>query len=308
MKIIENLEKERLDFVNRNRAFSTIGIALTILGLSLMIVGVVFSFGPIIGLIVGIVGIIMNTIKKSKDKKFADTLREKIINAVINESFGDDAKYHKNQYVNSNLVNSTKLYQMPDRVEGEDLITGTYKGVKFYVSDYKMQEENTYVDNEGHRHTSYETYFKGRWYVFDYERDFGQTLKIVECKNGKPRIDTRGLEEIEVESIAFCNKFAVYTTSKQFAFIILKPQFQEKILELEAMNKGNISLAYINGMLHIAVNDYKDYLEINIKKPITNKSIEPIVGQINIIGAIINELKLDSSTFKSIEGRKDKIV
>jgi hypothetical protein len=72
----------------------------------------------------------------------------------------------------------------------------------------------------------------------------------------------------------------------------------EKLLELEKLHRGSILYYFVKDELHIGVNDRKDYMEISLKKPINEESIKAFMTDIELIPAIINELRLDSSKFK----------
>ena len=72
----------------------------------------------------------------------------------------------------------------------------------------------------------------------------------------------------------------------------------EKLLELEALHRGSIVYCYQRNELHIGVNDRKDYMEFKIKTPISEETLDVFKGDIDLIPAIINEFRLDSSKFK----------
>jgi hypothetical protein len=73
----------------------------------------------------------------------------------------------------------------------------------------------------------------------------------------------------------------------------------EKLMELEKLHRGSILYYYAGNELHIGVNDRRDYMELSVKTPINEDSLKTFMGDIDLIPAIINELRLDSSKFKN---------
>ena len=73
----------------------------------------------------------------------------------------------------------------------------------------------------------------------------------------------------------------------------------EKLMELEKLHRGSILYYYVGNELHIGVNDRRDYMELSIKTPINEESLKTFMSDIDLIPAIINELRLDSSKFKN---------
>ena len=193
-------------------------------------------------------------------------------------------------------INGTGLIKRPDRYQGEDLIKGSYKGVKFEVSDINLKERVETRDSKGNVQVSYQTYFKGRWYIYRYQKQFDEVLKIVEGRGGYA--NKRGLVKFETESMAFNKKFAIYASSKEFGFYLITSSMLEKLLELEALHRGSIVYCYQNNELHIGVNDRRDYMEFKLKTPINEKTLDIFMSDIDLIPSIINEFRLDSSKFK----------
>jgi hypothetical protein len=65
------------------------------------------------------------------------------------------------------------------------------------------------------------------------------------------------------------------------------------------MHQGSIHYALIQNELHVGVNDNKDYMELSIAKPINSDTIQSVLSDLDLIKAIINELKLDSQKFRN---------
>lgn len=221
--------------------------------------------------------------------------KTKIIKALI-ESRYDDAQYNHLDSISIAHINSLNFYQRPDRFKGEDLMKGTYKGVKFACSDIHMEERVEHRDSKGHVTYSYQTIFKGRWYTFDYERDFGNILQI---KEGRfVGAAAKGLKKYETESVQFNKKFKVFASDQQYVFFQLTPVMLEKILEMESIHRGHYQMMYYGNHLDVAVYDSSDSFELKLKTPLTMEAIGHVINDIDMPAAIINEFKLDSEKFR----------
>ena len=230
---------------------------------------------------------------QSYANKFKETIKNELVHLVLNDKF-DDVYYDRHQSIPQGVIDQTGLVKRPDRFSGEDFIKGTYKGVSFEVSDVTLRERQEHVDSKGHRTVTYPVYFKGRWYVYKFPKTFKGTLKICETHPN----NAKGLEKLDTESMAFNKKFKLYASDKQYAFYHLTPIMMEKLLELEKLHRGSIYFYYTGNELHIGVNDSQDYLEIPFRKAIDEKAMKAFEGDVDLIPAIINELKLTSDKFK----------
>lgn len=229
-------------------------------------------------------------------EEFNRSFKKEFVLSLVNQTF-EDASYDPKGGLSQHQINQMGMVRKPDRFHSEDLITGKYKNVRFQVSDIKMEERVQTRDSKGNVRYHYQTYFKGRWLIYKFSKNFNQTIKIQEGRFLNT-MNTRGLEKIEVESIAFSKKFMMYTSDRQHVFYVLTPQIIERLMQLEQMHKGTIMYVFKDDELHVGINDNTDYLEVKFSKPITDAVAETFKSQVSIIAAIINELKLDSNKFQ----------
>jgi hypothetical protein len=226
-------------------------------------------------------------------KTYRDIIKTELISVMLEDKF-DEVQYNQHASISQATIDFTGMVKRADRFKGEDYIRGSYNGVEFETSDVEMRERVERVDSKGNRHVSYPIYFKGRWYVFRFQKTLDGALKICESYP----TNRHGLEKFDTESIQFNKKFKLYASDKAFAFYHLTPIMMEKLLELEKMHRGKIYFYYAGNELHIGVNDNQDYLEMPFRKEINEESIKVFEGDIDLVPAIIKEMKLDSRKFK----------
>ena len=230
--------------------------------------------------------------------KFKEIIKTELITAMLEDQF-EKVAYSHQQSIPIQTINATKMIKSPDRFSGEDYIRGTYKDVSFEVSDIDLKERVETTDSKGNRHVSYQTYFKGRWYIFKFGRKFDGTIKIAE--GGRWQMNTKGLTKMDTESIEFNKKFSMFASSQEYGFYQITPRMLEKFMELEKLHRGSILYYFNEDELHIGVNDRRDYLELPLKKAVNQQALIDFKADIELIPAIINELKLDSDKFKNKE-------
>ena len=291
LKKIEPLEKKRKELFAQFSKNMLIAVILTIIIVGLFILFLEQGFYFVLFFLIVPIFFVLKA--QSYANKFKETIKNELVHLVLNDKF-DDVYYDRHQSIPQGVIDQTGLVKRPDRFSGEDFIKGTYKGVSFEVSDVTLRERQEHVDSKGHRTVTYPVYFKGRWYVYKFPKTFKGTLKICETRPN----NAKGLEKLDTESMAFNKKFKLYASDKQYAFYHLTPIMMEKLLELEKLHRGSIYFYYTGNELHIGVNDSQDYLEIPFRKAIDEKAMKAFEGDVDLIPAIINELKLTSDKFK----------
>ncbi|MFU8793169.1 MAG: DUF3137 domain-containing protein [Acholeplasmataceae bacterium] len=297
LRSIEARRVKLYEVYKKENKFGLIAFGLMLLVLAIFIVtqvvillGFVFVF-----LITAIVFVGRAAVHASK---FKDIIKTELITAMLEDQF-EDVGYSHHQSIPIQTINATKMIKSPDRFSGEDYIKGRYKDVSFEVSDVDLKERVETRDSKGNRHVSYQTYFKGRWYIFKFGRKFDGTIKISE--GSRWQMNTKGLIKMDTESIEFNKKFSIFASSQEYGFYQITPRILEKFMELEKLHRGSILYYFNEDELHIGVNDRRDYLELPLKKAVNQQALIDFKADIELIPAIINELKLDSDKFKNKE-------
>lgn len=249
-------------------------------------------FVPAIGLT--IVSFVFFAKAAREFSSFRQLIKRELIKDLVEESL-DQVSYNPDGFISSDTIQQTGMVTRPDRYHGEDLIKGIYHQVHYQVSDVNLEERVSTTDSKGNTHVSYETYFKGRWYIFKFQREFNEVLKISEGRGYQ--VNHKDLIKIETESIEFNQKFSIWASSETYGFYHITPVMIEKLLQLEKLHKGSILYYFAKNELHVGVNDKRDYMEISLNKPLNEDTIKTLMFDIDLIPAIILELKLDSSKF-----------
>ncbi|MCH3909714.1 MAG: DUF3137 domain-containing protein [Bacilli bacterium] len=283
----------------------SIGVPMIVIGIVLFLLAFLYWDNTAVvatGLILCIVGTILTVIGTTIKSNFSKRLITSIKNQV-NSNLFPKAVISPNQGMLLKKVMEPGFFATPDRYLASDYMTATYEGISFEQGKYRLQRRETHTDSHGNTTTSYNDYAVGTMYRFQYERDFGQIVKVLE-KAGTLSFGGGGLKKVETEYIAFNKKFKILASDDTTVFYLLTPQIQEKIMDLEGKFKGQFYLAFIGNELFVAVNDSNTSLQVPFNEKITIESIQPIVECLAIPAVFIKLLGLNKSKFEKNAGVK----
>lgn len=270
----------------------------------------------ILNLIGGLV--IIALITRNPKTNYSNAYKEYFVETNLKKLF-TDLKYEPNTEMPFNVIAETKMMNMGSEYSSNDFISGKYKNIGFSQADICIEQRYQTVDSDGNSRTVYVTIFKGRWMIFNFNKQFKANVQVVQkgFKNNTVKLrglftkkdDKSGYEKVEMESAKFNKKFVVYAQNEHEAFYILTPSLMEKIEKLDDDNSGKIMLCFINNKLHIGLYDNKDSFEapncfFKIKE---EKEIEKTTRDIKIITQFVDELNLDNELFKKSSDLEENI-
>lgn len=299
----DELENKRKDYRKKIIicALITIGLAALIIFLTKRIAFVMIAV---------IIGVILKLIIATKaENEYSKAYKDYFVKSGLKNIF-TDIRYTPDKGIAESTIANTRMMYMGDRYNSNDLISAKYKGINFTQADVHIEEERQSTDSEGHTRTYYVTIFRGRWMMFDFNKNFKSNVQVAEKGFGNNHVDKKGLfskknegeyyKKVEMESTSFNNKFKVYAQSEHEAFYLLTPALMEKIERLAANNGGKILLCFINNRLHIGLYDGKDSFEApNCFKKINEENeINKTNKDILTISQFVDELSLDNDLFR----------
>lgn len=296
MKQLEAIEQKRLNAVEAYAKERNKSLLFIIPGILIIVAGALLSIFALVavGFVILIVGFVIIGKGYGYIQQYNKVVKNELVTTLLKETY-DDVFYDQKGGIGLQNVLKTDTVKRPDRYTMEDYFRASYKGIQFETSDLDLKERVEHRDSKGNVYYTYDTYFKGRWITYRFERHFKDGLKIIESRFG---FNKKGFEKMDTESIEFNKKFTIYATSKEYGFYQITSSMIEKLLKLEKMHRGQILYCFMDNELHIGINDRKDYLEFSYKKPVTEEALKPVLDDIEMIAAIINEFRLDSQKFK----------
>ena len=247
------------------------------------------------------IGVIITAIFSSKKARIYNLdYKTYFVRTALTKIFSN-IKYEPESGLDKSIIANTGMMYMGDRYSSNDLITGYYKNIAFTQSDVHIEERHE--DSEGH--TTYVTIFRGRWMIFDFNKQFKANVQVCQKGFGNNKVNSlfskTKYKKVEMESKEFNKNFKVYAINPHDAFYILTPSLMEKIKKLDQMNTGKILLCFIDNKLHIGLYDNKDSFEHgSVFKELNETEItQNISKDINQITMFVDELNLDNDLFKN---------
>lgn len=233
--------------------------------------------------------------------EFKTKYKEMFVQSNLEGVF-DNLNYQPNIGISRDIIKNTQMMQMGNKYHSNDYIEADYNGVHFIQSDVCIQEETH--DSENRSHT--ETYFRGRWMIFDFNKEFKANVQVVQngFKHAK-RKRLFGKEEekykkVEMEDVTFNKEFKIFAQNEHDAFYILTPQMMERIRNIANNIDGYLILCFIDNNLHVGIHTNRDSFEPSMMKEIDPEvEKQKIINDINLITTFVNDLSLDTKLFKA---------
>lgn len=252
------------------------------------------------GLIISI--IITALLSHNPQKKFKKAFKEIFVLKSLNNIF-TDLIYNPESGLDQSVIRNTGMMYMGDRYSSNDYICGKYKNINIVQADVHIEERHETRDSNGHTHTTYVTIFKGRWMIFDFNKNFKANIQVRQKGFGNAKINnwrqTSKYQKIMMEDQVFNNNFRTYAQSDIEAFYILTPSLMEKLKNLASKTSGKLLFCFIDNKLHIGIHNNKDSFEHGVFTKINEEKITNNIAQdINLITNFVDELNLDNDLFR----------
>lgn len=234
---------------------------------------------------------------------FLQIYKGELIQSILAENLEgyDDLRYLPEEGIAEEVVESTGMMLTGNRYYANDFVEGSCQGVRFAQSDVCIQN-TVYVNNTAHT----DTYFSGRWMIFDFNKRFRSDLQVCEKDfryaraYGGPFSKGEKMHTLETESVAFNRAFTIAAENDSEAFYILTPHFMEKLLEVKAKISGDLLFCFVDSQLHVAINDEYDSFEPNLNTPVDGEKIRrAVLEDMELIAELIHILRLDDRMFLS---------
>ena len=243
------------------------------------------------------IGLIFGSTINKKKRVYKKLYNEVIVRTVF-ERYFDIKEFNSDYGIPVSAIKNTRMMKMGNTYSSNDFLRGEYKNIAFSQSDVTISEEHY----TGRQKTSV-TYFKGRWMIFDFNKNFDCDLlvhdKSFNYADHRKSLFSKEFEKIRFENIEFNKTFESYTNNEQEAFYIITPHIMDSMTELREKTNGALIFCFCRNQLHIGVNNRRDAFEPPIFRPIDVESaISDISYDVSIITRFVDELNLDRKVYK----------
>lgn len=220
--------------------------------------------------------------------KMQKLLASDIIPRILRELLGE-CTYERNSHIPEDLVRATAVMPADEvrGVSGNDLITGTYRGLPFAMSDIETYSWSK--DSEGNDVTH--TYFMGRWMIVKTGfRPDGPVCVLERSADQEVRCEN----PVITESIEFNERFEL-SGDPLTVFKLITPPMMEKLLAADRADRGAVTrVKYLpNGTVGISLYTGRDSMEMGTRTFRNEKELrEYIASEIRLMFDVVDALEL----------------
>ncbi|MBP3920728.1 MAG: DUF3137 domain-containing protein [Bacilli bacterium] len=262
---IEELKQLQLQIIKKNKICNIIGIIvfliLTIATLMYFQIKnipmkLMLATSPFVILIYLFTVIYIKSKANGKDiYRFNNEFKNIFVLGSLKKIF-KDITYYPNKGFSKDFIQEVGMIDTGDSYSSNDYISGKYKNIAFQRSDVHIKEKHEEKDKDGKTRTVWETIFRGRLMIFDFNKNFKANIQVASHYFGANSLPwSKKFAKVKMEDVEFNNTFSVYTESEHEAFYILTPHFMEKLKEITKKLKCGVmfgSIIFSVGEVYLA--------------------------------------------------------
>ncbi len=228
------------------------------------------------------------------ETKLKSYIADNIVRQALEDVF-DNITYKPWEHISDSYIHNCHL-GLPhfDRIQGNDYVKGTYKGLNIEMSDITLIVEEIKRDEEGNEQKEDRSVFKGLWMICDFGKELSADMRIME--KGRSLLRDRG---IKTENEQFNRKFHIESAVEEEAFYILTPHMMEYILEMDKKAEGVTRICFSRGgKVQITIDSGRDAFEAQKGEVDAALLRKKFVREIRYITDLIDELRLVDTLYK----------
>lgn len=249
---------------------------LTVVGGMIMIFGVVFLMGQMFfGFGFLVIGLVLVAKAGYDMKKLSVSFKDVFVRQELEKVLGD-VTFEPERGFDPETVYGSLILRKEDRFHSEDYIEGTIDGRRFKSADLHLQD----VRSNG-KTTTVVTMFQGRFYILESPRLFDSPVYVLPNRTSMFG-SYQGMERIDLESIAFNDRFDVFGTDKHQVFLMMKPAFMEKLLEFSVVAKRTM-FGFRGQEVFVALDTRTNAFDLRLFYEVDDRYIKEIKHEVKLI-------------------------
>jgi hypothetical protein len=228
-------------------------------------------------------------------KIFVKQYKREVISQIVH-AIDPSLNYFPGNKVPCDYYDQSNLYpEGYDVYIGDDYVEGKIGKTIVMFSELEVLRRRSDVEN-----ADMSLLFKGIFFVADFNKNFfGQTYVWDKSKRAFNFLNKNNfpfsvdLEKILLESPDFTDRFTTYSNDQVEARYILSPSLMERMVKLASLWDKDISFAFVNSNIMIAIPFKKDLFEPNINNILSEENISPYYELLVMLVDIVEELNLN---------------
>ena len=231
---------------------------------------------------------------------YTSEFKDKVIAPLIQE-IDENLRYAKNIHVSEfEFINSKLFTSIPDKLDGNDYISGKIDEVGIELSDIHAQKEHK--DSKGR--SSWSTIFQGLFIISEFNKNFnGRTIVLPDTAQSSfgdlvgGWLQSHNIsrdELVKMDNPEFEREFVVYGSDQIEARYILNHTLMQRLIEFKKRSKHKIYISFVSSKIYIAIDYGKDLFEPAVFKTLLDYKVAmEYVKTLHLCVGIVEELKLN---------------
>lgn len=201
-------------------------------------------------------------------------------------------QYDYGRTIRDSVLQSSKLFGVFNRNEGDDYFCGQYEGVNILIAEEKLKQVVRTVKEKHEKNV-----FRGICVMLEMNKNFsGQTVVLQDRGIFNALNFMRGLQTVRLEDSKFEKIFEVYSDNQIEARYLLTTAFMERILKLKELFGGrSVQFSFYENQLLIAIKTRQNMFEANsfFRSNLNKQKVDAVFDQFYVVFSIIDVLKLN---------------
>ncbi len=240
-------------------------------------------------------------------KDYSQEFKDKVISPLVSE-IDKNLIYKKDVHVEEfKFINSRLFPEIPDKLEGNDYISGIIDNVKIELSDLHAKKKHT----NSHGKDNWSTIFQGLFIVSQFNKNFsGSTVVLPDIAQNsfgnligswlQSHNSNRG-ELIKMDSPEFEKEFVVYGNNQIEARYILTNSLMQKLLEFKKKSRHNLYVSFVFNHIYIAIDYGRDLFEPSVFKALLEYKVAiEYIKTLHLAIGVVEELKLNKKLWSKL--------
>ena len=300
---LQELEEKRKQVASR---VVTAGIATGAATLIGVLVILACAPHPAISLFPAVLGVILFAylyyrLTSAYKAQFKDSIIGRIVQYV-----DPGLRYDRQGFIaESDYWRSTIFLTNPDRYNGEDLVYGKVGKTEVRFSEIHSEYRTEHRDSKGNRRTEWHTIFKGIFFVADFNKHFaGETVVLPDTTEKLfGRLGqmfqswniARPGQLVQLEDVAFEERFVVYSTDQIEARYLLSPSLMARIMDYRVRTNREVYLSFVASNIYVAIANQRDLFEPKVFTTVLDMALaQQYLDDLLLAVSIVEDLNLNT--------------
>jgi hypothetical protein len=302
LKELKALEKMRLGVLARVK--TTLAIAAGVFAICLGIDWLA-GFDGRLAVISGFICLAAGShVYKVLTREYVSRFKAGVIRRIV-EFIDPELSYLADGHVSRARFHSSRIFtRYPDRLLGDDLVTGRVGRTAIEFSEVHAQYKTETTDGRGRKKRKYRTIFKGLFFSADFNKNFhGKTVVLPDTAERllggvggllQSLNKSRG-ELVKLENPEFEKYFVVYGDDQIESRYVLSTSLVQRILEFRKKTGRQVHLSFVGSEVFVAVPYRRRLFEPRVFSKITGfKGIREYFADLKLALGIVEDLDLNT--------------